>query len=1007
MKRFLSAIAVLLVAALPAGAQFFTHGTDPGYLKWYSLESPHYKIIYPGGADSLARSYARLLEQFRVPVGRSIGFTPGEGMWGKMPVVLHTHNLYSNGNVAYAPAHMDLFTIPEPYGSDPVPWCIQLASHEPRHQAQLEKFEQRGLYKGLSYIIGQGAAPIAWELYLAAPKGEGDAVAAETGLAYGTRARTADFLEYMRVAFDHGDWRDLTRWTKGSFKHYTPDHYKAGYMLMAGTRYLYGNSCFTKDALEKSIRNPILIEPYNFSRQIKDISGKNTNKAFREAQEAFNDVWQADAAARAPFIPQTQVTPPTSFPVNYTSLVMADSVMYAIRNGYLTSTELVHIENGRAKHVQPFSSHASDLYYDSVLGRLYWSESVIHPRWELDGWSIVRYKDLKTGKTVSLTSGTMYYHPQPSPDGMLLSVSEYRHDGHSAAVVISALSGEVVRSVDAPEGLQLTESAWVGEDIYFAGLSAEGYGIYLCRADGGWKTVLEPSHQKISSFNSNEDGLEWVSDKTGVNELYNYSLESGKLYQLGSHRYGADSFCNDGETIYCTVQTLDGHKVFSAPATEYTPKEVVFDETHEYTIEDAITRQEKALGPAPDLEQEVELTSPKRYNRLLHPMRLHTWMPFYINVDEVQSISMESLFQTVSPGITGFFQNDLGTFYGQAGYSAFPDPDRENERWRHAFNTKFTYTGLYPVIEADIDVGGRSPRSYFQAKMTQEGGGEYLTHISALKSGVKFASSIKTYVPLSYSIGGRIIGLIPQVSYVFSNNSYNLGSIMTQEENPETHEMEWVRTDGPDARSVFMHRMTTSVRGYYMLPRAKSQIYPKLGVGLELGYSFRPALMNSFRANAYAYAYGYLPGISEQQGMRLSAIFQRQYGQGEFGDQAVTTLPRGFDSSILSFLSANYRNQLRLTTDYAIPVFVGDLSIPFIGYIRNFVVAPHYDFSYFGDKDNLWSAGADVYADMGKVAFLTMDANIGVSFEYLGGNVFADTGQDRHWAVSLIFNVDF
>ena len=117
-------IALLLLAfALPAKAQFFLAGDDPARLHWYSVETPHYKLIYPEGADSLARSYGRAMEQFRVPMGRSLGgMTPGEGMRRKLPVVLHTHHVYSNGSVGWAPSRMDLYTHPEAYGADPTSW---------------------------------------------------------------------------------------------------------------------------------------------------------------------------------------------------------------------------------------------------------------------------------------------------------------------------------------------------------------------------------------------------------------------------------------------------------------------------------------------------------------------------------------------------------------------------------------------------------------------------------------------------------------------------------------------------------------------------------------------------------------------------------------------------------------------------------------------------------------------------------------------------------------------
>ena len=232
-KTFITA-ALLCLSALCARAQFFTHGSDPSNLRWYSTETPYYKLIYPEGADSLARVYGRLLEQFREPIGHSAGTTPG-AILKKMPVVLHTHNPYSNGSVGWAPKRMDMFTVPEPYGADPVPWEVQLTAHEPRHQAQMQ-YAYDGWFKYGTWLIGDGFSPLVWALYLDWAMGEGDAVVAETGLTTGTRARTADFLNYFRVAYDSGDWRTWNRWRYGSFKYYAPDHYRIGYMTVAGAR---------------------------------------------------------------------------------------------------------------------------------------------------------------------------------------------------------------------------------------------------------------------------------------------------------------------------------------------------------------------------------------------------------------------------------------------------------------------------------------------------------------------------------------------------------------------------------------------------------------------------------------------------------------------------------------------------------------------------------------------------------------------------------------------------
>ena len=156
---------------------------------------------------------------------------------------------------------------------------------------------------------------------------------------------------------------------------------------------------------------------------------------------------------------------------------------------------------------------------------------------------------------------------------------------------------------------------------------------------------------------------------------------------------------------------------------------------------------------------------------------------------------------------------------------------------------------------------------------------------------------------------------------------------------------------------------------------------------------------------AYAYAYAYTPGLFRTQGMKLTAMLQKQLDQGIFGNQYVDILPRGFESSAGSYLASNARSQWRVTADYALPFYAGDLSIPYVGYFRRFILTPHADYLGFG-TNNLWSAGADFVADMGSLFIFTMDIKLGVSFSYLGGSAYEKTGQSKPYSVSLVFNMD-
>ena len=1009
MRRLLIILFLLLPGfAFQARAQFYTPGEDPGYLRWYTIETPYYQVIYPEGKDSLARQYGRLLEQFRVPLGRSIGFTPGARQRNKMPVVLHGFYPYSNGAMGWAPTRYDLYTLPDAYGSDPVPWPVQLAAHEPRHQAQMERSGQKGVGKVFSALLGEAWAPVGWVAYLGRPFGEGDAVAAETGLISGSRARTADFLNYYRIAFDQGDWRNWNRWRFGSYRRYTPDVYTVGYMSVAGSRYLYNTPMVMSDVFRASEKFPLLFTPNNLWKTNRAVSGK-LKKPFQPIMEAFQAVWAADDAARAPFLELAPITEKERFPVDYLSPVISGGELYAIRKGYVRSPELVKIVPGKKpQHVLSFASHHSALSVGPD-SRIWWSETIPNPRWALAGTSVIRFYDPRIGKAMDLTKGTLYYNPHPTLEGNQLLASEHRTDGSTAIVVLDAAYGTVLQTFRAPDGVQATEALLLDGYVYALGLSMEGYGLYRIGAEGLWDSVLPPSKQKIQHLAYWEDGLSWVSDRTGVNELYTYRPASGRLLQQTTLHYGASAFAAAEDRLYCSSGTLDGKLLFSIPREALQPKEVRFEDTHTYPIEDVLTAQESALGPAPEVNAPVPMSAPQRYRKLMHPLRFHSWTPLYLNIDGVKNGSFDFSYETASIGAMAFFQNTLGSFSGYLGYGLHKDPDISSH-WRNAFHAKFTYTGLYPVLEASFNIGDEAARQYMLLDLKDRG--NVSTLISSNRTDVpSMSGSLRAYLPLSFRKGGLLWGVTPQVSYAISNSLMGLDP--TQYVAPDrfgglTAHYALKSIGGPE--KVYMQRLSGSVRGYLMRPRAVSQIYPRAGIGLELGSSFRPGAPGLFSPVVYAYSYGYLPGITRNQGLMLTGIYQQQLQpSATFHEMVVSVLPRGFSSLAATNLAAEYPMQWRVTADYAIPICVGDINIPLLAYIQNFILTPHADYMRVdGDADKqLWSAGADFAAHLGRVLFVALDSTVGVSFSWLGGSLYEMTGQEKPYSVSMIFKTSF
>lgn len=996
MRILRSAVtAALLLTGACAMAQFTPGGGEPARLRWYRIESPNYRVIYPSGSDSLARTYAESLERFRAAEAPTIGLLPGGLHHRKTSVILHALSGKSNGSVIWAPSRMDLYVNPQPYGSDPYPWASQLAVHESRHLAQMQ-FGYRGAFKPFGWILGE-----MWQGALAAvyPNQallEGDAVVAETALTLSGRGRTADFLNYYMTAFDAGDFRDWYRWRYGSFRRYAPDHYALGYMTIAGMRYFYDAPYFMKDYFLQVTEHPLRIG--GLQKTVKNISGKRFRDTYVDIMKSFHSIWKEEAAARAPFMPSDQVTPAPSWYSEYTGTVFADGRHYVLRKAIDRPVTLATVlPDGSLRDAGAFSGSASRLRFSPGRHRLYWSETVSDIRWSQKQKSVIRYMDTSDGSRHDLTSEGKYYNPYVSPDESRLSAVEYRPDGESRIVVLDAGDGAVLHGISMPDSLQATESAWLGDKIYFFAVSGHGFGIYAVPEDCSARPeeIIPPAVVKLRTINAADGCIEFVSDLNGVNEFYRLDPENRRITRLTSTPYGGEDFClNDrGDSLYYSAVTHEGRLIFRTAVSDLKPVEADFSAPHRYPVADGLSAQEREAGSFDDMDAEVEISAPERYGKLSHLLRLHSWAPVFVEYNSIRSQSMDMDFSPVSLGAMGFFQNDLGSFYGYAGYSARKDPFGSS--WKHSLHANFTYNGFYPVIEASVDFNDRNARQIYRTDVT-DGNMTASGTTSRLTEAPYAEGELSLYVPLDFSKDGWRRGLVPQLRYSLCNDFLNTSAAQLAYsgyfEGDGTMHLFPSFTGVSGGRNIPVQRLSVSVRGYSMRPVASSQTYPSLGIGAEIGASVRPGLLSVYNPSVYVYLYGYLPGFVPRQGLRLTAIVQHMHeGDGIFGENVVSCVPRGCSAEMRSSFSSQSPTQFKLTADYMIPVYVGDISfLSPVAYIKNFELGPFADFSYNG-KSSLFSAGMSVTARLANFLWIPFGGSAGIRTGVCSGRrVFAE-----------------
>ena len=1016
--RFLRHIITLTAFLLPfiSSAQFYVTGDDPGRLKWYSIETDNFKVIYPEGTDSLARVYAEKIEKFRIPVSLTTGYISGQGDGRKMPVVMHAYNA-ANGSVAWAPKRMDLFTLPSAYDPEPMPWSTMLSVHESRHVTQMQ-FGMTRAQKPFNWVFGEMWNILVSLVYPGISNMEGDAVITETAWTSSGRGRTADFLNYYWVAFDNGDFRNWNRWRFVSQVNNAPNYYSLGYLTIGGFRYLYDCPEYMNAAYNLAASRPYRL--LAFRRTAEKLTGKKFNDAFKEVCDTMYTLWKADADARKPYIPSEQVSADTRFYTEYKNNTIAGNDIYAIKKGHINTPVLVRIDStGKETRISSFASDAGRMQWDPSSKRLYWSETSTDKRWSLQTKSRIRYIEEGSGRKRTVRNPDLLYNPALSDSR--ISATRYQQNGKSFIEIIDSNTGKTIESIQAPDSLQLLESVWIGEDIYATAISDKGYGIYRT---SDWETILAPQPVKIKDFYVWNDELIFTCDRTGVNELYHLDPSTGNLTQKTSTRYGAEDFQYKGDWLYYSSQALDGKKIYRTPVDSLMNRSVNFSDIHHYHIAEAVTAQEKAIALEKEAEtdKKVTVSDPQRYGKFRNAFNLHSWAPVYVNVDNIMNMSFDQIWQAASLGATGIFQNRLSTAVGEIGYSAHKDPYNP-AKWRHSGHARFTYSGFYPIIEATVNFNDRAARQY-NAYAYIFPDGKASMEISSRELSTPYIEGIlSTYIPFNFSSGGWYKGLIPKLTYRIGNDKFNTGLAVMQMEEQGILDQDGEYTSGYNpvfishtaGKNTFRHSLTGSLRGYTMLGTASSAVYPKWGIGAEIGASGSLESSLYLSPMGYFYLYGYVPGILAEQGLKLTLMTQQKLrSDAVFGQPIVSVLPRGLSSnaSLASWISIRNSNITKITLDYAVPIFIGDLSIggPFFA-IKRLLVSPHFDYSFIADK-GLFSVGGNIILDMHSILRFGWPCSFGVTMSYNGGpawnSIATDSGitLDR-FHIGPTFNVSF
>lgn len=996
--KILLLISAILLSHTAMMGQFVINGGTPASTRWMQVKGDRYKVIYPQGADSLAKRYLWLLEQNSSAVMLGLGGIKPAGI----PVVLYNGTANSNGMVVWAPKRMELFTLPM-RPSYPVRWEEQLAVHESRHVGQMTHFT-KGIYKLGTVLIGQQAPSLGVGIYPSRWMLEGDAVVAETELTNSGRGRNAEFMEYYRAAFLEGDIRRWERWKQGSYKYYTPNLYAMGYLINSTIRYSTGKYAYAGEVFDGFVKK--FYTPFARDVSYEKSVGKGPRLFFRQGREMMTGIWQEELAARGTITePQEQLLERGKEYQEYFSPVSVgkDSVLY-IKYSYNNAALLVLVSGGKEEVIRGFSAsasgfrcHGDHIYFTENISSSRWSNYAFGTLFRFNWRAALEESGTAGERGMKRLSGRKYYKsPDLSVAGDTVMVVEFFPQGGSALALLDARSGEVVQKIGAPDGGQITESVFLGNYIYALAVTGRGLGLFrMPEGQGEWESVVGEQAASIEDLHcavvEDETGgrarvLYFVSDIDGVRNIYMFNPVEGELRRLTNSRYGATApHIAEGNLYYSSLE-LGGRFPVRIALADVRESNSAFEPRMEgnslvgnyrYRVADELSAQAREalaekglLAPQEEMlrrngtsivnysvseEEYAESVEAQRYSRLGNLFRFHSWAPVYYNVDRIMEFDFDKIYEVASLGATAYSQNTLGTAVTMLGYSY--------HKGLHAGHFKFKYTGWYPAFQIGADVNAAER---YNVRVVRDSSG--VKRVVQEASGALVELDALAYLPMSFNSHGWQRGLVPQVRVEYDNNGYY---------------------DTAKGKYLNGGTITPALQFYVMRDMAHSGIFPKYGFGGVARWRFSFNGGENFGDVSSLYLYGYLPGLAPNHGVKLSMSTQHHNADGKnyyLGN--LVDMPRGYDED---FYSENY---FMGTFDYAFPIYLGDTHVWRLAYLKRMQVIPFADYAVGkfaagrnGKAGNsaLYSCGTSVLVDFAPFS-IGLECSIGVRYSYNGNN---------------------
>ncbi len=680
---------VVFVSFTSLAQETLVNDNNPPTLKWYQLNTKHFRVLYPTGFDAQAQRMANTLEHIHEPESRTMG-----GRAKKISVILQNQSSVSNGFVSITPRRSEFYGMPSQnynfQGNND--WLDLLATHEYRHMVQFQH-ATRGFNRLFYYAFGNNV--VAAMSYVAAPQWfwEGDAVATETAFTQSGRGRIPNFDLVFRTNLMEGRTFNYHKQYLRSYKHYMPDHYVLGYQMISHLRKKTGNPEVWENITKRAWNVPFI--PFTFSTSLKKESGMYLMSYYRDMAAQLKKDWQAqlDTLQLTSF---EQVNPrnTTAYTDYKYPQVLEDGSLLAQKSGIGDIETLVVIKNGREKKAFVQGPMNSTGMMSVAHNRVVWNEYRFDPRWRVKNYSAIVGYDVDSKIKLVVANKGRYASAALSPDGYQVATVETTTEYQTKLVVLDYFSGKVLREFSNPGNDFISMPRWSTDGKSIVALKTNKQGKAISQFD-----VSSGQSIDLTDFSNENYGhpvpfgkyVLYNSPTSGIDNIYALDVKTKMRYQITCSKYAAYNPCvsADGKTIYYNDQGKNGLDIVKINFDPSQWKPWIKREQPGYSFAHLVEQE-----GVPDLLKTIpeETLKIKKYSRLKGIINPYSWGTYFSNSLSQANIGVSS-------------KDILSTTNTNAGYTY--DLNERTGSW----TAGVSYQGFYPIIDAQVFTGTREMKT--------------------------------------------------------------------------------------------------------------------------------------------------------------------------------------------------------------------------------------------------------------------------------------------------------